>query len=91
MADYRSGSADAVEATMREGLQKAGLEIIRYRTITTNIVEARTIYAPAIAMSLPWLIQKLLRKELGDPRTDPRVMALADGRSNYFILTARHC
>ena len=94
MADMRDGSADVVEAMMRGRLREAGLEVIRYRTVTENIVEARILDAPrveAVLVSSPtWPIRKLLRKELGDPRTDPTIIALRERRLNYFILTARH-
>jgi SAM-dependent methyltransferase len=94
MADFPEGSADVVEAAMRERLGEAGLEVVGYRTVTDNIVEARVLDARRVETELvgspPWPIRKLLRKELGDPLTDPTVIALRERRLNYFILTARH-
>lgn len=93
MADFREGAADVVKATMRRQLRDAGLEVVRYRTVTENIVEARFLDAARVEADLvrspTWPIRKLLRKELGDPRTDPTVIALRERRLNYFILVAR--
>lgn len=94
IADFREGAADVVEATMRRHLREAGLEVVGYRTVTENIVEARVLDAARVEADLigspTWPLRKLLRKELGDPFTDPTVIALRERRLNYFILTARH-
>lgn len=94
MADLRDGSADVVEATMRERLAEAGLEVILYRAVTENILEARILDSPRVEAEISRpslrLFRGLLGRELGFPGIDPRLIALAERRTNYFILSARH-
>jgi len=93
MADerYGAGTIETVQAGLTSDLQRAGFELVRFRIITANVMQAIDLddaRRERLIARAPWFVRSLAREWNGSAGSKKRA-SYDSGQAHYFSLVAR--
>jgi SAM-dependent methyltransferase len=93
MADerYGAGTIEAVQSGLTSDLQRVGFEVVRFRIITDNVMQAIDLddaRRERLIARAPWFVRSLAREWNGSAGSKKRA-SYESGQAHYFSLVAR--
>jgi SAM-dependent methyltransferase len=93
MADerYGAGTIEAVQSGLTSDMQRAGFEVVRFRIITANVIDAVNLddaRRERLISRSPWFVRSLVREWNGSAGSQKRA-SYDSGHTHYFSLVAR--